>query len=84
VHPATPCLVVSGVFPYPLTYCLMQVTPLLRTGIDIVLVGTNTGSWGNRGADQRLNRHLLHVFKHPNHHRYRAMRDKSNVKEDTP
>ena len=66
-------VVVSGVFPSPVTYCLMLVPPLLQTGIDIVLVGIHTGSWGNRGADQGLDRHLLYVFTHPNHHRTTAL-----------
>src|SRR4029434_6381013 len=59
-------VVISGIFTTAMADALMLVTPLVQTAIDVVLICVHTRARRNRRLDQRLDRHLLDVFQHPN------------------
>src|SRR5687767_6804049 len=59
-------IVITSVFPRTVANALALVAPFLQVAIDVVLIGVEHGSRRNCGLDQRLDRHLLHVFQHPN------------------
>src|SRR4051812_2816094 len=43
---------------------LVLIAPGRQTGVDVVLVGVDTGALGHGGLDDRLDRLLLHVGQH--------------------
>src|SRR4051794_38677834 len=47
---------------------LVAVAPLVQAGVDVVLVGVDEGAPGDRGPDDRLDRLLLDIGQHPQHH----------------
>src|SRR3954468_1947334 len=47
---------------------LVPVAPLLQASIDVVLVGVDEGVPGDRGPDDWLDRRLLDIGQHPQHH----------------
>src|SRR3954454_24838082 len=46
----------------------VPVPPLFQPGVDVVLVGVDEGVPGDRGPDDRLDRPLLDIGQHPQHH----------------
>src|SRR3954469_5943794 len=47
---------------------LVPIAPGRQTGVDVVLVGVDTGALGHGGLDDRLDRLLLQVGQHAPHH----------------
>src|SRR3954454_8383307 len=69
VHLAEPVpVLVAGVFAAPVTDRLVLVAPGWQAGVDTILVGVDEGALSNGGRDDRLDRDLLHVGQHAQHH----------------
>src|SRR3954463_13442684 len=64
----TVAILIARVLPATVADCLVPIAPGRQTGIDVVLVGVDTGTLGHGGLDDRLNRLLLHVGQHAQHH----------------
>src|SRR3712207_6076907 len=61
-------VLVAGVFALSVADGLVLIAPALQASVDTVLVGMDEGTLGNRGHDDRLDRDLLHVGQHAQHH----------------
>src|SRR3954449_3134116 len=61
-------VLVAGVFAAPVTDRLVLVAPGWQAGVDTILVGVDEGALSNGGRDDRLDRDLLHVGQHAQHH----------------
>ena len=61
-------VIIPHKFATAVTDACVRIAPLFQTAINVVLVRVNTGTWHNCRFDQRLDRPLLDVFQHPNHH----------------
>src|SRR4051795_7833978 len=47
---------------------LVPIAPGRQTGVDVVLVSVDTGALGHGGLNDRLDRLLLHIGQHAQHH----------------
>src|SRR5215510_6936807 len=61
-------VVIPSVFSTAMTDAFMLVTPLLQTAVDVVFIRVDTRAGCNRRLDQRLDRDLLDIVQHPDHH----------------
>src|SRR5262245_30101987 len=61
-------VVIPSVFSTAMTDAFMLVTPLLQTAVDVVFIRVYTRAWCNHRLDHRLDRDLLDVVQHPDHH----------------
>src|SRR3954462_9053181 len=61
-------ILVAGVLPAPVADGLGLITPGRRASIDAVLVGVDAGALGDGGLDDRLDRRLLYIGQHAQHH----------------
>jgi hypothetical protein len=59
---------VAGVLPAPVADGLVLITPGRQAGIDAVLVGVDAGALGDDSLDDRLDRRLLYIGQHAQHH----------------
>jgi transposase len=61
-------VLVARVLAPGVTHGLVAVAPLFQPGVDVVLVGVDESVPGDRGPDDRLDRLLLDIGQHPQHH----------------
>src|SRR5215207_9346130 len=79
VHLAEPVpVLVAGVLAAPVTDRLVLAAPGWQAGVDTILVGVDEGAAGDGGRDDRLDRDLLHVGQHAQHHRASALDQAEN------
>src|SRR4051812_27707190 len=64
----TVAILIACVLPATVADRLVLIAPGRQTGVDVVLVGMDTGALGHGGLDDRLDRLLLHVGQHAQHH----------------
>src|SRR3954452_9775500 len=64
----TVAILIARVLPTSVADRLVLIAPGRQTGVDVVLIGVDTGILGHGGLDDRLDRLLLHVGQHPQHH----------------
>src|SRR3954471_22042565 len=61
-------VLVAGVFAPPVANGLVLVTPGRQSIVDAILVGVDERALGDDGINDRLDRGLLHIGQHPQHH----------------
>src|SRR5712691_3166552 len=61
-------VIIPSIFATAVTDAFMLIAPLFQAAINVVLIRVNTGTRRNRRLDEWLDRSLLDVFQHPNHH----------------
>jgi hypothetical protein len=61
-------VIIPCVFTPTVTEALMRVAPWLQTTVTVVCLRVHTRPGRPGGLDQRLDRHVLDVFSHPDHH----------------
>ncbi len=61
-------VLVAGVFAASMADRLVPLAPRWQAGVDGILVRVDEGARGDRGGDDRLDRGLLHVGQHAQHH----------------
>ncbi len=61
-------VLVAGIFAAGVADRLVPVAPGWQAGVDVVFVGVDEGAAGDRGRDDWLDRGLLHVGQHAQHH----------------
>src|SRR5215212_12199893 len=61
-------ILVAGILAAAVADRLVPVAPGRQTCVDVVLIGVDTGALGHGGLDNRLDRLLLHVGQHAQHH----------------
>src|SRR3954462_2509508 len=64
----TVAILIARVLPTSVADRLVLIAPGRQTGVDVVLIGVDTGTLGHGGLDDRLDRLLLHVGQHAQHH----------------
>src|SRR4051794_41266899 len=64
----TVAILIARVLPATVADRLVPIAPGGQTGVDVVLVSVDTGTLGHGGLDDRLDRLLLHVGQHAQHH----------------
>src|SRR3954466_5577198 len=64
----TVAILIARVLPASVADRLVPIAPGRQTGVDVVLVGVDTGTLGHGGLDDRLDRLLLHIGQHAQHH----------------
>ncbi len=64
----TVILLIAGVFPSAVTDRPMIEAPFGQAAVNIILIGIDLGPRGDELLDQGLDRGLLDVFRHPDHH----------------
>lgn len=57
-------ILITGVFTTPVTYCLMVISPVGQTRIDMVLVGEDAGSGFDALGDDRFDGDLPDILQH--------------------
>jgi hypothetical protein len=60
-------IVITGVLPSGMTHRVMRVIPFGHPAIDVVFIRVKNRAISNRLLDQRTDRYLLHVLRHPDH-----------------
>jgi len=60
-------VLVAGILAAPVTNGFVPVAPGWQAGVDAIFVRVDEGAWGDSGADNRLDRGLLHVGQHAQH-----------------
>ena len=60
---------VTGVFASTMTHRVMVKTPFWQAMVDVIFIGIDPCSWGNKGLDERTDRRLLDILQPPNYHR---------------
>src|SRR5712691_10669604 len=61
-------VIIPRIFATAVTDTCMRIAPRFQAAINVVLIRVNTGTWRNRLLDQWLDRPLLDVCQHLNHH----------------
>jgi hypothetical protein len=61
-------VLVARILAAPVADGLVSVAPGLQPGIDVVLVGVDEGALRDGGPDDRLDRPLLNIGQHLQHH----------------
>src|SRR3954449_122434 len=61
-------ILVARILPATVADGLVPIAPGRQAGVDVVLVGVDASAFGDRGLDDRLDRLLLHVGQHAQHH----------------
>src|SRR5688572_8596161 len=61
-------IVITSVFSRTVTHAFVIVAPFFQATVDVILICIDKATQSNRGLNQRLDRHLLDVFQHPNDH----------------
>src|SRR5688572_12403989 len=61
-------IVITGIFTRTVAHAFVIVAPCIQAAVDVIRIGVDQGPRGNRGWNQRLDRHLLDVLQHLNHH----------------
>src|SRR4051794_4342049 len=64
----TVAILIARVLSATVTDRLVPIAPGRQTCVDVVLVGVDAGALGHGGLDDRLDRLLLHVGQHAQHH----------------
>src|SRR3954464_4507080 len=64
----TVAILIARVLPATVADRLVPIAPGWQTGVDVVLIGVDTGALGHDGLDDRLDRLLLHLGRHAQHH----------------
>ena len=59
-------IVITSIFTRTVADTFVIIAPFLQAAVDVILVGLDQGTWGNRGLHQRLDGHLLDIFQHSN------------------
>src|SRR4051812_50045488 len=64
----TVAILIARVLPATVAHRLVPIAPGWQTCVDVVLIGVDTGTLGHGGLDDRLDRLLLHIGQHAQHH----------------
>ena len=59
-------VVIASVFARTMTNAFVFVASLWQSSVNVVLIRVNTSVRDNCSLNQGFDRHLLHVFRHPN------------------
>ena len=69
VHLAEPVpVLVAGVLAAPMADRVVPIAPSRQAGVDAIFVRVDESARGDSGGDDRLDRPLLHVGQHAQHH----------------